>query len=186
MGSIGGDHSACRAARTEGEGSECCRLVLRGLDRYVRLPRFGAQPTWRMSRDWSARLERAVPGGAAAALSLQSFDMQAQHEIRSRQSKDVVARREDSGTSEHVSTVFYKYAPSCMHHGDRGYDVTDPGLTDGQRNRIAFPRKWIDVDKKAKYLKAMGRRHGPDEWPTDVGIHGTDVRGEREGGAAKL
>ena len=36
-------------------------------------------------------------------------DMQAQHEIRSRQSKDVVARREDSGTSEHVSTVFYKY-----------------------------------------------------------------------------
>lgn len=79
-------------------------------------------------------------------------------------------------------TVFYKYAPSCMHHGDRGYDITDPGLTTSQRDRIAFPRRWIDVDKKAKYLKAMGRRHGPDEWPTDTEICSMDVRGEPERG----
>eukprot|EP01043_Picozoa_sp_COSAG02_P049112 COSAG02_NODE_4902_length_4849_cov_8.392280_2_plen_355_part_00 len=73
-------------------------------------------------------------------------------------------------------TVFYKYAPSCMHHGDRGYDLTDPGLTAAQRDRIAFPRRWIDVDKKAKYLRAMSRRHGPDEWPTEVDVNGTDAR----------
>ena len=65
-------------------------------------------------------------------------------------------------------TVFYKYAPFGMHHGDRGYDVSDRGLTAAQRDRIAFPSRWIKVDKKAKYLRAMGRRHGPDEWPTDV------------------
>jgi hypothetical protein len=68
-------------------------------------------------------------------------------------------------------TVFYKYAPSCMHHADRRYDVTDPGLTAGQRDRIGFPRMWIDVDKKAKYLRAMDRRHGPDEWPTEAETH---------------
>ncbi len=50
------------------------------------------------------------------------------------------------------------------------------GLTAAQRNRIAFPRRWIDVGKKAKHLRAVSRRHGPDEWPIEVDVNGTDAR----------
>ena len=60
-------------------------------------------------------------------------------------------------------TIFYKYSPFGMHHGDRGYDVSDPGLTNAQRDRLAFPHRWIEpLDKKAKYLRAKTRRHGAD------------------------
>jgi hypothetical protein len=33
-------------------------------------------------------------------------------------------------------TLFYKYVPFGMHHGDACYDVSDPTLTDQQRSML--------------------------------------------------
>lgn len=35
-----------------------------------------------------------------------------------------------------------RYVPFGMHHGDRGYDVHDPELTDQQRSIVEFPESW--------------------------------------------
>jgi hypothetical protein len=48
-----------------------------------------------------------------------------------------------SQTSER-RTLFYKYAPFGMHHGDSGYDVHDPALTEAQRRLVEFPEVWFN------------------------------------------
>ena len=65
-------------------------------------------------------------------------------------------------------TVFMKYSPYGYHHGDVGYDIKDCGLSEHQRQRLSFPERWIDVDKRAKKQQAYAARHGPDEWPVSV------------------
>lgn len=40
-------------------------------------------------------------------------------------------------------TVFYKYVPYGMHHGDAGY-ADEPGLTERQRAILEFPDSWFN------------------------------------------
>ena len=64
-------------------------------------------------------------------------------------------------------TVFMKYSPFGMHHGDRGYDIRDIGLTAAEAQRVAFPERWVEAGASAKAARAYDQRHGPDEWPTE-------------------
>jgi hypothetical protein len=47
------------------------------------------------------------------------------------------------GTGER-RTLFYKYVPYGMHHGDAGYDISDPELTPRQREILEFSPDWCD------------------------------------------
>ena len=48
---------------------------------------------------------------------------------------------------------------------DFGYNLEDPGLTDAQRRRLAFPDTWLeDGGKQGAAAEAKRLRHGPDEW----------------------
>lgn len=41
-------------------------------------------------------------------------------------------------------TLFYKYTCWGLHHGDVGYDVTDPSLTARQRSIVEFSSHWFN------------------------------------------
>jgi hypothetical protein len=50
-----------------------------------------------------------------------------------------------SSETEERRTLFYKYAPYGMHHGDVGYDTTDPALTAEQRAIVEFSPEWYNA-----------------------------------------
>ena len=54
-----------------------------------------------------------------------------------------------SGKNER-RTLFYKYVPFGMHHGDAGYDTTDPELTERQRRILEFSPSWFNEPREDK------------------------------------
>ena len=54
-----------------------------------------------------------------------------------------------SGNNER-RTLFYKYVPFGMHHGDAGYDTTDPELTERQRRILEFSPSWFNEPREDK------------------------------------
>ena len=53
----------------------------------------------------------------------------------------------------HCATqVFNKYVPFGLHHKDFGYDLSDQGLTESQRRRLAFPDRWLPGRKRQPSL----------------------------------
>ena len=69
-----------------------------------------------------------------------------------------------NGRAAERRTVFYKYVPYGCHHDDFGYDLSDPGLSEKQRQRLAFPNRWLTVDKGESARLALLLQHGPDQW----------------------
>ena len=58
----------------------------------------------------------------------------------------------------------FKYVPYGLHHNDFGYDISDPGLSTIQRQRLAFPSNWLTLDKVERAQQAQQLQHGPDQW----------------------
>jgi hypothetical protein len=54
-----------------------------------------------------------------------------------------------SGKNER-RTLFYKYVPYGMHHGDVAYDVNDPELTVRQRRIVEFSAYWFNEPREDK------------------------------------
>lgn len=54
-----------------------------------------------------------------------------------------------SGKNER-RTLFYKYVPYGMHHGDVAYDVNDPELTVRQRQIVEFSANWFNEPREDK------------------------------------
>ena len=69
-----------------------------------------------------------------------------------------------NGRATERKTVFYKYVPYGCHHNDFGYDLSDPGLNAKHRQRLAFPDRWLLVDKRERVRLALQLQHGPDQW----------------------
>ena len=70
-------------------------------------------------------------------------------------------------------SVFFKFVPFGMHHGDARYDITDPGLSPTQAARLRFPDKWFNSvgkagaeEKQARGWAALLTQHAADGWPT--------------------
>ena len=76
-----------------------------------------------------------------------------------------------------------------MHHGDAHYDLSDPGLTPQQRRRLNLPDTWYNtdqsvpdalggprLDRQARLVAALDRRHAADDWPTDDAPSSTTAR----------
>ena len=40
--------------------------------------------------------------------------------------------------------MYYKYCPFGQHHSDAGYDLSDPGLSERQRELLEFPLVFYD------------------------------------------
>ena len=51
-------------------------------------------------------------------------------------------------------TLFYKYVPYGMHHGDVAYDTTDPELTDRQKRILEFSPAWFNEPREDKDYSA--------------------------------
>jgi len=47
-------------------------------------------------------------------------------------------------------TLFYKYVPYGMHHGDAGYDTNDPELTPRQKRILEFSSSWFNEPREDK------------------------------------
>ena len=47
-------------------------------------------------------------------------------------------------------TLFYKYVPFGMHHGDVAYDTHDPELTERQKQILAFSSCWFNEPREDK------------------------------------
>lgn len=47
-------------------------------------------------------------------------------------------------------TLFYKYVPFGMHHGDVGYDTNDPELTERQKSILEFSECWFNEPREDK------------------------------------
>jgi hypothetical protein len=47
-------------------------------------------------------------------------------------------------------TLFYKYVPYGMHHGDAGYDTNDPELTSRQKRILDFSSSWFNEPREDK------------------------------------
>ena len=54
-----------------------------------------------------------------------------------------------SGTGER-RTLFYKYVPYGMHHGDVAYDTNDPELTQRQKSILEFSPNWFNEPREDK------------------------------------
>ena len=54
----------------------------------------------------------------------------------------------------HTNTLFYKYVPYGMHHGDVAYDTTDPELTDRQKRILEFSSAWFNDPREDKDYSA--------------------------------
>lgn len=66
-----------------------------------------------------------------------------------------------SGSGER-RTLFYKYVPFGMHHGDAGYDTNDPELTERQKRIVEFSPYWFNEprdDKDYSHNPALTRLH---------------------------
>lgn len=66
-----------------------------------------------------------------------------------------------SGSGER-RTLFYKYVPFGMHHGDAGYDTNDPELTERQKRIVEFSPYWFNEprdDKDYSDNPALTRLH---------------------------
>ena len=51
-------------------------------------------------------------------------------------------------------TLFYKYVPFGMHHGDAGYDTNDPKLTPRQKRILEFSPSWFNEPREDKDYSA--------------------------------
>jgi len=51
-------------------------------------------------------------------------------------------------------TLFYKYVPFGMHHGDAGYDTNDPELTERQKRILEFSPYWFNEPREGKDYSA--------------------------------
>lgn len=58
-----------------------------------------------------------------------------------------------SGSDER-RTLFYKYVPYGMHHGDAGYDTNDPELTERQKQILEFSPNWFNEPRDDKDYSA--------------------------------
>lgn len=58
-----------------------------------------------------------------------------------------------SGTGER-RTLFYKYVPFGMHHGDVAYDTNDPELTEQQKRILEFSSCWFNEPREDKDYSA--------------------------------
>jgi hypothetical protein len=54
-----------------------------------------------------------------------------------------------SGSGER-RTLFYKYVPFGMHHGDVAYDTNDPGLSEQQQRILEFSSSWFNEPREDK------------------------------------
>ncbi len=54
-----------------------------------------------------------------------------------------------SGSGER-RTLFYKYVPFGMHHGDAAYDTNDPELTERQKRILEFSPCWFNEPREDK------------------------------------
>lgn len=54
-----------------------------------------------------------------------------------------------SGSGER-RTLFYKYVPFGMHHGDAGYDIDDPELSARQKRILEFSPNWFNEPREDK------------------------------------
>jgi hypothetical protein len=52
--------------------------------------------------------------------------------------------------SDERRTLFYKYVPFGMHHGDVAYDTNDPELTERQRRILEFSQCWFNEPREDK------------------------------------
>jgi len=51
-------------------------------------------------------------------------------------------------------TLFYKYVPFGMHHGDVAYDTNDPELTERQKRIVEFSPYWFNEPREDKDYSA--------------------------------
>ena len=51
-------------------------------------------------------------------------------------------------------TLFYKYVPFGMHHGDAAYDTNDPELTEQQKRILEFSPCWFNDPREDKDYSA--------------------------------
>ena len=58
-----------------------------------------------------------------------------------------------AGTGER-RTLFYKYVPFGMHHGDAAYDTNDPELTERQKRILEFSPSWFNEPREDKDYSA--------------------------------
>ena len=61
-------------------------------------------------------------------------------------------------------TLFYKYVPFGMHHGDAGYDTNDPELTERQKRIWSSPRAGLTIPVKTKTTPRTLRSQSSIRW----------------------
>ena len=82
-----------------------------------------------------------------------------------------------SGKNER-RTLFYKYVPFGMHHGDAGYDTTDPELTERQRRILEFSPSWFNEpreDKDYSSNSALTKLHPLTQLESDPSVLQADM-----------
>lgn len=70
-------------------------------------------------------------------------------------------------------TLFYKYVPFGMHHGDAAYDTNDPALTERQKRILEFSPHWFNEprdDKDYSTNPALTRLHPLARPESDPGV----------------